>query len=112
MSTSDKPVTDEADSPEPTANRGGRGRRRRAPLSITWKKFRGPGEVTFEAEGIDAGAELTHEFDDLAGGETMTTVTFSEPGQYRLMATGNDNSGSSSRQCCWTTAHVDVTVTP
>ncbi len=111
-SAADQPQTDEAESPEPRADRGGRGGRRRAPLSITWKKFRGPGEVTFEAEGIDAGAELIHEFDDLAGGETRTTVTFSEPGQYRLMATANDNSGSSSRQCCWTTAHVDVTVSP
>jgi len=46
----------------------------------------------------------------------MTTVTFSEPGQYRLMAIGNDNSSGpgegSTRQCCWTTAHVDVTVNP
>ena len=110
VTAADTPLTN---APEPRAGgRGGRGGRRRSPLSVTWKKFRGPGEVTFEAEGIDAGAELIHEFDDLAGGETTTTVTFSEPGQYRLMATGNDNSRSSSRQCCWTTAHVDVTVSP
>ena len=46
----------------------------------------------------------------------LTTVTFSEPGQYRLMAIGNDDSSApgdgSTRQCCWTTAHVDVTVNP
>ena len=93
-----------------------RGRRRRPPLSVTWKKFRGPGEVTFEAEGIDVGPELTHSFDELTGGETTTSVSFSEPGQYRLMAIGNDTSASAgegtSRQCCWTTAHVDVTVNP
>ena len=93
-----------------------RGRRRRPPLTVTWKKFRGPGHVTFEAEGIDAGPELTHPFDDLIGGATMTSVTFSEPGRYRLMAIGNDTSASAgegtSRQCCWTTAHVDVTVNP
>ena len=97
-----------------------RGRRRRgehrAPLSVTWKKFRGPGDVTFEAEGIDAGDVLTHRFDDLAGGESMTSVTFSAPGQYRLSAWGNDDSADagdgSSRQCCWTIAHVDVTVNP
>ena len=92
------------------------GRPRRPPLSVTWKKFRGAGEVTFEAEGIDAGSELTHPFDDLTGGETLTRVTFSEPGQYRLMAIGNDDSiapgEGSTRQCCWTTAHVDVTVNP
>ena len=92
------------------------GRQRRPPLSITWKKFRGAGEVTFEAEGIDGGSELTHPFDDLKGGEAMTRVTFSEPGQYRLMVIGNDDSiapgEGSTRQCCWTTAHVDVTVSP
>ena len=114
-------VTDTPLTSPPEPRRGDRdddfgGRRRRPPLSVTWKKFRGPGEVTFEAEGIDAGEKLTHEFDDLAGGETMTTVTFSEPGQYRLMAIGNDDSSApgdgSTRQCCWTTAHVDVTVNP
>ena len=127
LSASDKPLTgaseprtgdaddaDDDDDDDADDRRGGR--RRRPPLTVTWKKFRGPGEVTFEAEGIDAGPELTHPFDDLTGGETMTAVTFSEPGQYRLMAIGNDTSSSagegSSRQCCWTTAHVDVTVTP
>ena len=113
LSVVDKPLTNP---PEPRADGGGRGGRRRAPLSVTWKKFRGPGEVTFEAEGIDAGEKLTHEFDDLAGGETMTSVTFSEPGRYRLSAWGNDDSTApgdgSSRQCCWTTAPIDVTVNP
>jgi hypothetical protein len=115
-SASDTPLTnpeeprDAADS----ASRGGE--RRRAPLSVTWKKYRGPGAVTFEAAGIDGGEELTHAFDDLTGGEATTIVTFSEPGQYRLMAISNDDSiaagDGSSRQCCWTTAHVDVTVRP
>jgi len=72
--------------------------------------------VTFEAEGIDAGSELTHPFEEITGGETMTTVTFTEPGQYRLMVVSNDASiapgEGSSRQCCWTFAHVDVTVSP
>ena len=99
---------DDADAP--------RRRPRRPPLSVTWKKFRGPGEVTFEAEGIDAGSELTHRFEDLTGGETTTDVTFSEPGQYRLAVWGNDNSTApgdgSTRQCCWTAAFIDVTVNP
>jgi hypothetical protein len=83
-------------------------------LGVTWKKYRGPGQVTFEADGIDAGPELSHRFDDLAGGETMTSVTFDTAGQYRLMATGNDVSGDGGGgdQCCWTTAHVNVTVNP
>ena len=52
-------------------------------------------------------------FDEVDGGETLTTATFSEPGRYRLMATGNDVSGAGGGgdQCCWTTAHVDVVVT-
>ena len=102
-------VTDRPLTMEPEQRRG----RRRPPLSVTWKKFRGPGEVTFEAEGQDAGPELTHAFEELDGGETLTTATFGEPGRYRLMATGNDVSGDGGGgdQCCWTTAHVDVIVT-
>ena len=118
LSATDKPLTTEEE------QRGGDDdddadddrRPRRPPLSVTWKKFRGPGDVTFEAEGIDSGDVLTHPFDDLSGGETVTSVTFSEPGQYRLTAIGNDDSAApgdgSTRQCCWTTTHVDVTVGP
>ena len=103
-------VTDRPLTIEPEQRRG---RRRRPPLSLTWKKYRGPGEVTFAAEGMDAGPELTHAFEELEGGETLTTATFSAPGRYRLMATGNDISGDGGGgdQCCWTTAHVDVVVT-
>ncbi len=103
-------VTDRPLTIEPEQRRG---RRRRPPVSLTWKKYRGPGEVTFGAEGKDAGVELTHTFEAVAGGETLTTATFSEPGRYRLMATGNDVSGDGGGgdQCCWTTAHVDVVVT-
>jgi hypothetical protein len=106
----DKPLTN---APLPRTG-GSRGGRRRAPLSVVWKKYRGPGDVLFEAEGSEAGGSVTLEFDELPGGDTMATATFSEPGQYRLMATGNDVSGNGGGgdQCCWTTAHVDVTVTP
>ena len=102
-------VTDRPLTIEPEQRRG----RRRPPVSLTWKKYRGPGEVTFEAEGKDAGPELTHAFEEVEGGETLTTATFSEPGRYQLMATGNDISGDGGGgdQCCWTTAHIDVVVT-
>lgn len=101
-------VTDQPPAVEPERRRG----RRRPPVSLTWRKYRGSGEVTFAAEGKEAGPQLTHEFEDVAGGETLTTATFSEPGRYRLMATGNDISGNGGGgdQCCWTTAHVDVVV--
>ena len=102
-------VTDRPLTIEPEPRRG----RRRPPVSLTWKKYRGPGEVTFAADGHDAGPELTHAFDEVGGGETLTTATFSVPGRYRLMATANDVSGDGGGgdQCCWTTAHVDVVVT-
>lgn len=101
-------ITDRPLTMEPAPRRG----RRRPPLGLTWKKYRGPGVVTFAAAGKDAGPRLTHAFEDVSGGETLTTATFSEPGRYRLMATGNDVSGDGGGgdQCCWTTAHVDVVV--
>ena len=96
--------------------RPGSGSRTADDMGHAWVNVTYFEDEEYEAEGIDAGEKLTHEFDDLAGGETMTTVTFSEPGQYRLMAIGNDDSSApgdgSTRQCCWTTAHVDVTVNP
>ena len=106
ISARDQPLTIE---PEQRA-----GRRRRPPLTVIWKKYRGPGQVTFEADGIDAGSELTHGFDELTGGETMTSVTFDTPGQYRLMATGNDVSGNGGGgdQCCWTNGYISVAVSP
>jgi len=92
----------ELENPPPPRARG----RSRAPLSVTWRKYRGPGEVAFD--------EPTHEYDGLAGGEAATTATFDEPGAYRLMVTANDISGNGGGgdQCCWTTAHVDVEVAP
>ena len=104
-------VTDQPLTVEPEQRRG---RRRRPPSSVTWKKYRGSGAVMSEADGIDAGIELTHEFEDLVGGETLTAATFSEPGVYRLMAIGKDISGNGGGgdQCCWSTVHVEVTVNP
>ena len=88
--------------PPPGRARG----RPRPPLTITWRKYRGPGEVSFD--------EATYEYESLAGGEAATTATFDEPGDYRLMVTANDVSGNGGGgdQCCWTTAHVDVVVAP
>ena len=82
------------------------GGRPRPPLTVTWRQYRGPGTVTFDEE--------THEYESLAGGEAVTTATFDEPGDYRLLVTANDVSGNGGGgdQCCWTTAHVDVVVEP
>jgi hypothetical protein len=44
--------------------------------------------------------------------EATTTATFDAPGEYVLRAQVNDDSGDGGGgdQCCWTTAHVRVTV--
>ena len=107
-------VTDSPLTIEPPPRRAGR--EPPTPLSLSWRKFRGPGDVMFnsdQSEESDA-ATMKIEFDGLEGGDTTTTATFSEPGEYRLMVTGNDVSGDGGGgdQCCWTTGYVDVTVAP
>ena len=74
------------------------------PMAATWTKFRGPGDVKFDNNkpSIDRAAE----------GKTVTNATFSAPGEYILRVEGNDNTGSGGGgfQCCWSTAHVSVTI--
>jgi len=76
------------------------------PLSITWSKYRGPGQVTFAA--------VKPPIDKADGGKATTTVTFSEPGDYILRVQANDQSGDGGGgfQCCWSNAHVAVSVKP
>jgi hypothetical protein len=73
------------------------------PIVLVWSKYRGPGEVTI------AQVRPTIEKD----GATATTATFSQPGDYVLRAQVNDRSGDGGGgfQCCWTNAHVKVTIT-
>lgn len=74
------------------------------PVTLTWFKHRGPGDVTFDP----ASAEVDHE-----GGVMRTTATFGEPGEYVLRVRANDASGVSGAghaQCCWTNAFVRVSV--
>jgi hypothetical protein len=44
--------------------------------------------------------------------KAAATATFSAPGEYMLRAVANDSSGDGGGgdQCCWTTAHIKVTV--
>jgi hypothetical protein len=89
------------------AGRSGRGGRGGAqpPVRVSWHKFRGAGDVTF--------AETSPKVDIPGGGKATTTATFSAPGEYILRAQVNDRSGDGGGgfQCCWTNAHVKVTVT-
>ena len=47
-------------------------------------------------------------------GKASTTAKFSAPGDYTLRLQSNDASGDGGGgfQCCWTNAHVKVTVSP
>ncbi|MGE0459998.1 MAG: hypothetical protein AB7Q16_01375 [Vicinamibacterales bacterium] len=74
------------------------------PATFQWHKHRGPGDVKF--------AEQRPKIDFDADGKTSTTATFSAPGEYVLRAQSNDATGEGGGgfQCCWTNAHVKVTV--
>jgi hypothetical protein len=96
--------------PEPGGRGRGRGRGDAGgppptpALVVAWSLFRGPAGVKFDA------ARPT--IDRAAGGKATATATFSEPGEYILRAQGNDPTGDGGGgfQCCWTNAHVKVTV--
>jgi len=82
----------------------------RAPVSVRWSKYRGPGAVTFdkarpELEKLPTGAAPYNAKAD-------ATAKFAEAGDYVLHATGNDYSGDGGGGfgCCWTTALVKVAV--
>ena len=74
------------------------------PITLTWFKHQGPGEVSFS----EASHEIAH-----SGGEAKTMVTFSDPGSYILRVRANDASGvlgAGYAQCCWTNGFVNVNV--
>ncbi|HEY6507332.1 MAG TPA: hypothetical protein VIY56_04920, partial [Vicinamibacterales bacterium] len=66
-------------------------------------KFRGPGDVTF-----DPPAPVRDE----TSGQAKTSARFSAPGDYILRVQANDATGDGGGgfQCCWTNAHVRVTI--
>jgi hypothetical protein len=88
--------------PERSANTGREGVR--ASATSSWSKYRGPGTVTFENARPIVNA---------TDGKASTTAKFDLPGEYVLRLQANDSSGEGGGgfQCCWTNAHVKVTVT-
>jgi len=81
------------------------GGRPNAPVTLTWFKHQGPGEVTF----ADATPAV-----DRTDGKATTTATFSAPGDYILRVRANDASGVSGAghaQCCWSNGFMKVRVT-
>lgn len=85
------------------------------PVTVTWSKYRGPGDVMFskvkpEAEKLEGGDPKF-----VFNGKATTTATFSEPGEYVLHVTINDYSGEGGGggfQCCWSNGTVNVSVKP
>ena len=75
-------------------------------LTLRWHLHRGLAEVEF--------AEPVQAFEDSADQNPTTTATFSTPGEYRLRAEALDETGvgGGGFQCCWTSAIVQVTVSP
>lgn len=76
------------------------------PLSVTWSKYRGPGQVTFAA--------AKPPIDKADGGRATTTASFSAPGDYVLRVQANDQSGDGGGgfECCWSNTFVAISVKP
>jgi hypothetical protein len=84
--------------------RGGTAGRSATPLTVTWIKHQGPGNIAFEP----ATGRVP-----IAGGSATAVATFSKPGEYMVRVRVNDVSGVSGaghEQCCWTNGFVRVTV--
>jgi hypothetical protein len=91
-----------------SGGRGGRANTEPPDVTVTWKKHRGPGAVTFAQNPIP----VQTKDDKSAFVEAATTATFAAPGEYVVRAQVNDDSGDGGGgdQCCWTTAHVKIAV--
>ncbi len=88
----------------PLEEPAGRGRGANLPpFTVSLHKFRGPGDVTFKPERPQANRET---------GEVTAEAVFSAPGEYIVRVQLNDASGEGGAgfQCCWTNAHVKVTI--
>lgn len=80
--------------------------RKDVPVSLTWFKHQGPGDVQFSEDSASV---------PVTGGDMTTTATFSATGEYVLRVRANDASGvrgAGHAQCCWTNGYLKVTVTP
>jgi hypothetical protein len=82
----------------------GRGRGR-VPMvaTVSFHKLRGPGNITFAPSRATVAKP---------GDSAKSNATFSAPGEYIVRVQANDESGEGGAgfQCCWTNAHVKVTI--
>lgn len=84
------------------------------PVTVTFSKFRGPGEVKFAHDKPPVETISWPDPKSMFTGKTSTEAWFSAPGEYILKVVANDYSGEGGAgfQCCWTTADITVTVQP
>ena len=83
------------------------------PVTLRWSKFRGPGTVVFAKQRPTVEkTDNKQVIDAVFTGRSVTTATFSDPGEYVLHVVANDWSGEGGHgfQCCWTNALVSVSV--
>jgi hypothetical protein len=74
---------------------------RRARVSTTLTKYRGPGEIKFADNTPTIEKDMVN-----------TTATFSLPGEYIIRIEGNDSSGvgGGGFQCCWSTVYIKANI--
>ena len=82
------------------------------PVTLTFSKYCGVGEVTFGDGHVKLETLKGGKPDEPYAGKASTAVTFGQPGDYLLHVTANDYSGNGGggSGCCWTTAIVRVAV--
>lgn len=91
-------VTDDGLPPPPRApSRGPTYSPRPRGLSVTWRVYSGPGDVSFSTSAPT-----------LEQDKAQTLVTFPAPGEYTLHVLAIDS--RSGAMCCWTNGYVKVTV--
>lgn len=85
------------------SQRGGGGGPAGPGVTISLHKFRGPGDIKFGSDRPRVAPE---------DGKVSTSAAFTVPGEYIVRVQANDSSGDGGGgfQCCWTNAHVKVTV--
>ena len=99
----EEPPTGGSAAAPPPAGAPPQGPPRRARVSTTLTKYRGPGEIKFADSTPAIEKDMVN-----------TTATFSLPGEYIIRVEGNDSSGvgGGGFQCCWTTAYIKAVIKP
>ena len=84
------------------------------PVTVTWSKYRGPGNVSFSNSKPDVEETARKDGKLPFSGKATTEAVFDRPGDYILHVYANDYSGEGGAgfECCWTYGDVKVSVLP